>query len=148
SAGFRLLRGSRSAEGDAAARDLLEVAAALDHPAAFDNLGRLHAKGRMAGADPARAAWLFRAAAAMGNPQAAAHLAGLPAGTAEAASPAPLARDLPVIRIGPGGQAALRRALRACAGPLCLLLGRGVAPAPAFATHVPDPALAAGGRVL
>ncbi|NGM46172.1 hypothetical protein G5B31_11565 [Rhodobacter sp. SGA-6-6] len=148
SAGFRLQRGSRSAEGDAAARGLLEIAAALDHPAAFDNLGRLHAAGRMAGADPARAAWLFRAAAAMGNPQAAGHLAELPAGVAAAAPPARLAQDLPVIRAGPGGAGALRRALRACAGPLCLLLDRGVQPGPAFATHVPDPALAAGGRVL
>ena len=143
--GYRMQRASRSAKGDRTARDLLEIAAAMDHPAAFDNLGRLHANGRMAGADPARAAWLFRAAAALGNPHAAAHLAGLPSGPAQ---PALLARDLPVLRAGSGGKAALRRALRACRDPLCLVLDRGVLPAPGCATHVPDPALLAGGQVL
>ena len=143
--GYRMQRASRSAEGDMAARDLLEVAAAMNHPAAFDNLGRLHAKGRMAGADPARAAWLFRAAEALGNPHAAAHLADL---GHRPLQPAYLARDLPVLRAGSGGKPALQRALRACRDPLCLVLDRGVLPAPGCATHVPDPALLEGGKVV
>lgn len=144
--GYRLMQSSQTAEGDEAAREILETAVALDHPAAFDNLGRLHAQGRIPGADRARAAWLFRAAEALGNPYAAAHLAELGAGPP--APPALPARDLPLIRAGRGGRAALLRDLRACDAPLCLLFDAGVTPAPAMATHLPDPDLATGDRVV
>ncbi len=142
--GYRLQLRSGSAAGDDLAREMLEVAVALDHPAGSDNLGRLHARGRIAGADPRRAAWLFRAAMAMGNPNAAGHLAEL---GAEAGSeiPALLAQDLPLFHADAPGLAA---ALRDCDAPLCLILDSGVDPGPAFARHVPDPALVTGGRVL
>lgn len=142
--GYRLQLRSGAAARDDLAREMLEVAVALDHPAGFDNLGRLHAKGRMAGADPQRAGWLFRAAMAMGNPNAAGHLAALGRG----AGPGPaarLAQDLPLFHSGAPGLAA---ALRRCDAPLCLILDRDVTPGPAFARHVPDPALIGAGRVL
>ena len=144
---------SKSEQDGAPLREVLEIAAALDHPAAFDNLGMLCLKHGSAGADPARAAWLFGAAAALGNPHAPGHLAALAADPATAAAvagvaPARLARDLPVLTQHGKNKTALRRALRQCDGPICLVLDQGVTPAPTFGTHVPDPAPALAGQIV
>jgi TPR repeat protein len=132
SVGYRLARGTPTPAEVTCARDCFQTAAALDHPAAFLNLGLLHARGLLP--DAGEAAWLLRVAAALGDPHAPARLAALLETRAD-------------LR---GGEAE-RPARTACAlddGPLALRLDPGFLLAPEAARHVPDPADIPEGRIV
>jgi hypothetical protein len=147
--GYRLMRASRSPEGDATARSILERAAALDHPAAHRNLGKLLQRGP--GADAGAAAWHLGVAAAMGNQSARESLAEAKAAVDPHLARAPepvLAADLPKVYLAKRGTAELRKALGQIDGPLCLVLDPGVSLAPGAARHVPNPDLVAEAKVL
>jgi hypothetical protein len=151
SLGYKLMQAAKTADADRIAREVLELAAELDHPAAHDNLGRLHQRQPNDESGLARAAWHFRAAEKLGSPVAASHLAALEAG---AEPPVPgllvrLARDLPVVVAAQGGKAYLTRALRRVDGPVCLLLDKGVTVDPrAAAQLVPDERIVVAGLVV
>ncbi len=72
--GYRMMLDASSAEEAKNAQAHLEIAQTLDHAAAFDNIGTLHARKLMADAETSEAAWNFRAADALGSKHSANHL--------------------------------------------------------------------------
>lgn len=135
SLGYRLSRVAAPAPAHAIAQRLLTAARALDHPAAFLNLGQMHARGLVPGADAAQADWLLRAAMALGNPHAPARHQDLldrypHLREAEAARPARPASDL------------------GANGPLVLRLDPGIRLSHRAECHVPDPADVPAGQVI
>ena len=134
--GYWLTTGSRGAETRAAARNLLEQAALLDHPAAHFNLSRI--EEAQPGPDPSRRAFHLGAAAALGNPAAQERIAAL-AAAGQDLRPVQVARDLP----GADGTAPPPDGT-----DVCLVLDPGVTLAPLAARHVPDPSLVEEGAVL
>lgn len=77
SIGYRLRKAAKSPGEFETARNYFETAMVFDHPAAFDNLGRLHHQGLIAGADAGTAEGLYRTAILLGNRYAPEHLAEL-----------------------------------------------------------------------